>query len=227
MAPGLPGRGRRRRPRVELPIPGQEHRDRVRELTTGPYDISDVTEDDTTERIDLGALKVPTIPGFELRVEVSPDGQVVSATLAGATGEMQLGAFAAPRTDGIWSEVRAEIAASLKSAGSAATERDGAFGAELVGRVPGPSGPAPARFLGIDGPRWFLRALMVGPVAIDKALAQPLEKVLRAVVVDRGADPLPVREPLPLQLPRELAEQLAAQQAAAGGEDPPAGVLDP
>ena len=57
------------------------------------------------------------------------------------------------------------------------------------------------RFIGIDGPRWFLRAMLVGAVATDAAKARPFEDALRNVVVVRGNEPLPVREPVPLQLP--------------------------
>ena len=59
----------------------------------------------------------------------------------------------------------------------------------------------PARFIGVDGPRWFLRAMLVGPVAADAAKARAFEEALRGVIVVRGNDPLPVREPVPLQLP--------------------------
>ena len=66
----------------------------------------------------------------------------------------------------------------------------------------------PVRFLGIDGPRWFLRAMLMGPIAVNAPKAAPFEDALRAIVVVRGGEPLPVREPVPLQLPKEAAEQL-------------------
>jgi hypothetical protein len=39
------------------------------------------------------------------------------------------------------------------------------------------------------------------------------------VVVVRGNDPLPVREPVPLQLPKEAAEQISAAAEAAEQRD--------
>jgi hypothetical protein len=57
------------------------------------------------------------------------------------------------------------------------------------------------RFIGVDGPRWFLRAMFAGPVAADGQQAAPYEELLRQVVVVRGSEPLPVREPVPLRLP--------------------------
>lgn len=203
-------RPRRRRARAELPVPGEEPRDRPRQETSGPWDSADAP-DDGQERIDLGALRVPPVRGYDLRVEVSQEGQVVAATFAGQRGEMQLGVFAAPRSAGIWDEVRHEIRASVSAQGGTTQEEPGTFGMELVGRMPMPGGHRPARFIGIDGPRWFLRALLTGPVAGDRRQAKALEDALRQVVVVRGADPMPVREPLPLRLPRDIAEQIAQQ----------------
>jgi hypothetical protein len=68
----------------------------------------------------------------------------------------------------------------------------------------------------VDGPRWFLRAMLAGAPAEDERSAGLFLDVFRNVVVVRGADALPVRDPVPLQLPREAAEQIAAEQAAAG-----------
>ncbi|MBN9619237.1 MAG: DUF3710 domain-containing protein, partial [Actinobacteria bacterium] len=132
--------------------------------------------------------------------------QVVSVTLASPEGTMQLGVFAAPRNEGIWDDVRAEIAASLNTQRRNSTsEKDGPFGTELHGTLPADGGGAvPVRFIGVDGPRWFLRALLAGPVAAEPAKAAAFEDTLREVVVVRGNEPLPVREPVPLQLPTGL-----------------------
>jgi hypothetical protein len=117
---------------------------------------------------------------------------------------MQLGVYAAPRNEGIWDEVRAEIAESMRSQKGSPTERsNGSFGVELTGTVPGDSGRVPVRFIGIDGPRWFLRALLAGAPA-DPTRAARYEDVLRNVIVVRGAEPLPVREPVPLRLPKDV-----------------------
>lgn len=204
------GRRRRRHARTEITAPGFEHKAHEQAATTGPWDSTDAPTDER-ERVDLGALLIPAVPGYDLRVEVSPEGAVVAATLASQRGEMQLGVFAAPRSNGIWNEVRSEIQATVSAQGGTTQEEDGEFGVELTGRVPMPNGTQPARFVGVDGPRWFLRALFLGPVATDPQQAKPLEDALRGVVVVRGADPMPVREGLPLRLPRDVAEQLAAQ----------------
>jgi len=179
------------------------------DATTGPYDVRD-EPDDEVQRVDLGALKVPVQEGFDLRVDVNEQQQVIAATLAGPQGTMQLGVFAAPRNEGIWDEVRTEIADSLRAQRGTPKDRDGGpWGTELVGNLRNDQGqPVPVRFVGVDGPRWFLRAMFVGEVAIDEAAAEPFEALLRQVVVVRGPEPLPVREPVPLRLPQgvELPE---------------------
>jgi hypothetical protein len=75
---------------------------------------------------------------------------------------------------------------------------------------------APARFLGIDGPRWFLRGVISGRGAIDDAAAEALLEIFRATVVVRGSDPMAPRELLPLRLPQEDA---APMPSAPDGDD--------
>src|ERR1700760_1838991 len=78
------------------------------------------------------------------------------------------------------------------------------------------SGMRPIRFAGVDGPRWFLRALFAGAAAADPAAAAPLAAVLREGVGGRGDQPMPPRDLLELRLPAEaqaaLEEQARAQQ---------------
>lgn len=203
------GRRTRRseRGKIDATPPWATERERDTEVTSGPYDELDAPEDDQ-ERLDLGALRVPVVPGVEVRVDVNPDGQVVAATMSHRGSDAQIGVFAAPRTAGIWGEIRKEIRASITSQGGTAQEVKGRFGTELTGQVPVQGGGYQSvRFVGVDGPRWFVRALFSGPAATDSARAAQLEDVLRDVVVVRGSLPLPVRDPLPLTLPKEVAEQ--------------------
>jgi hypothetical protein len=182
------------------------------DTTTGPYDERDAPEDDVP-RADLGALLVPVGAGLDLQVELNEAQQVISATLASAQGSMQLGLFAAPRNEGIWDEIRVEIAESLKQQRGNPAERDaGRFGTELTGTVPAEGGRVPVRFIGVDGPRWFLRAMLVGPAA-DPAKAGRFEEALRNVIVVRGSDPLPVRDPVPLSLPKDVVLPTADEDA--------------
>lgn len=176
----------------------------------GPFDASevDLAHDD---RLDLGALRIRGIPGMELRLEVEEGGQqVVAATAVLGESAVQLQAFAAPRTSGVWESIRSEIAESIVAQGGTADEARGELGIELRTRMPsaGPDGRtvfAPALFTGVDGPRWFLRAVFSGRAAIDPASAAPLVDVVRDVVVVRGEDAMAPRELLTLTLPDQAA----------------------
>jgi hypothetical protein len=176
--------------------------------TTGPWDAKDLPAGDEKPRVDLGSLAIPLIDGMELRVEVSDD-VVVAAAIVDGTSQLVVNAFAAPKTAGLWDDVRREIAESLQSTGGSGDEAQGAFGAELRARIRDESGGSQqARFVGVDGPRWFLRGLLTGPAATDTLQARRLEDVFRGIVVVRGADAMAPRDPLALHLPREAIEQM-------------------
>ena len=201
------------RAKIDATPPWSTERERDTDLTTGPYDEADAP-DDELERLDLGALRIPVLGGVEVRVDVGPDGQVLAATLSYAGSEAQIGVFAAPRTAGIWSEVRKEIRGTITAQGGTAQEETGRFGTELIGRVPVQGGYQSVRFIGVDGPRWFLRGLFSGAAASDPAKAAVLEDAVRNIVGVRGTSPMPVRDPLPLTLPREVVEQAEAAQGS-------------
>jgi hypothetical protein len=190
-------------------------------VTDGPWDVADVADDDLP-RLDLGGIRVPVPDGMEVRVDAQED-VIVAATLVDGASTMQVSAFAAPRSTGIWDEVRSEIAQSLTESGGSAQEAGGPFGTELHARVP-TDVPGQgrvlqhARFVGIDGPRWFLRALLTGPAATDTVQAQRLEDAFRQVVVVRGAEAMAPRDPLPMRLPRDAAQ--SAEQPAKPTLDP-------
>lgn len=204
------GRRRRNRNKLDATMPGQEHREHSQEPTSGPWDVADAPDDDV-ERLDLGALQVPLVPGCELQLGMSPEGIPVAATVTSRGGAMELAVYAAPRTGGIWDSVRREILAEISANGGTGEEQDGPWGRELAARVRAHNGHQAARFIGIDGPRWFLRAVVSGPAAEAGGQPNEFEDALRQVVVARGQDPMPVRDPLPLQLPRDVAEQIEAQ----------------
>jgi hypothetical protein len=171
----------------------------------GPYDITQAPGD--VQRLDLGALQIPAVDGVEVRVQADPDGTVQQVVLVHGESALQIGVFAAPRSEGIWGEVREEIRASMAADGVTPREVDGEYGVELRARVSSPQGPADIRFIGVDGPRWMVRALFQGVAAGDPSREGPLGECLAGLVVDRGEEARPAREPLPLRLPKEMAEQ--------------------
>ncbi|MFI7078207.1 DUF3710 domain-containing protein [Micromonospora sp. NPDC049903] len=181
----------------------------------GPYDVSEAP--DGVQRLDLGSLQIPAIPEVEVRVQADPQGVIQQVVLVHGPSALQLGVFAAPRSEGIWEEVREEIRKSLFNDGAAAQEVVGEYGTELHARVRTEDGLTDLRFVGVDGPRWMVRAVYQGAAATDPDAAGPLADCLNGLVVDRGQEAKPVREPLPLRLPREAADQVEA-----GAETAPA-----
>jgi len=182
----------------------------------GPWDSRFAPQG--VQRLDLGSLQIPAVEGVEVRVQANPDGGVEQIVLVEGDSALQLGVFAAPRSEGIWAEVREEIATTMKSDGVTAREVDGPYGVELTARVNTPDGPADVRFVGIDGPRWMVRALYQGPAAAQPGAEGVLAECLTGLVVVRDDEARPVREPLPLRLPKEMAEQAEQAQQEAGND---------
>ena len=125
----------------------------------GPWDDADAPEDGLA-RIDLGSLRLPAMPGMDLRVELNAQQKVIAATLRSGESFLQVSVFAAPRAGGIWDSVREDLAKSASGQGGSLAEVDGPFGPELAGTIvatppatPGqpapaagaPSGPVPRR----------------------------------------------------------------------------------
>lgn len=206
---GLFGRRRKDEPVVEsAPEPEVEK--------TGPFDIADVA--DTGDRMNLGCLYIPPRPGLKLRVELDRNTkQPISVTIGLEKSTVQLQLFAAPRTASLWDEIRPTLAQSAKDKDGVVDDVPGTFGRELLVKLPvtttGGTGLKPVRFVGIDGPRWLLRAVFQGEAALDKEAAVPLEDLIRDLVVDRGQEARPPREPIPLRLPgQEKIEQAQEEQ---------------
>ena len=179
----------------------------------GPWDAGDDVPD--RDRIDFGSLLVPTAEGVQVQVSVVENQPAWITVMRGESG-LQLQAFAAPKSGGLWDEVRQEIAAEVARSGGQSIEAEGPFGVELVARIT-PTDPVhggrrgglePVRFLGVDGPRWFLRGLINGPAASYEDQARPLERVFADVVVVRGEHPVPPRDLLEIRLPDEALEAL-------------------
>jgi hypothetical protein len=206
---------------------GDEPADEVDELDQarprGPWDRSETNLDaDGPGYIDLGGLIVRGHPGLELRLQVDEQAQEVSSVLlAGPESGVELRAFAAPRYDGIWDEVRQDIAAEATKRGGTATERDGEFGVELTLVVPiqapdGKQATQTSRIVGVDGPRWLLRGTFLGKSATQPDPDGAVESAFRDVIVVRGSAPMAPRDLIPMTVPQMQPED---GEAAAGAED--------
>ncbi|HEX2315878.1 MAG TPA: DUF3710 domain-containing protein [Thermomonospora sp.] len=170
------------------------------------------------------------------------NGRPVAVLVQHAESVLQIQAFAAPKRTGIWDDIRKETATEVTEQAQGQTEeREGPFGTELLAMIPAQlteemlnemppevreqipaevieQGYAwqPIRFIGIDGPRWFLKGVVQGAAIEDEEQWQILEDVFRNIVVVRGEQPMPPRELLPLTLPQEFSE--AAENGEPEGE---------
>lgn len=198
---------------AEVPVRG-EH------LEDGPYDEHDAPEED---RIDLGGLQIPTVDGMELRMEVDQRSSAVTgANLVLGGSSLQIQAFAAPKSRGLWEDVRGSLRDSVVKQGGTAETRPGVFGTELITRLPikrtdGRTGYRPARFIGIDGRRWFLRAILTGKALGDPEQSRSFETLISRLVVVRGSEAMAPQELIPLHLPGERA---GLSQVRSGPLDP-------
>lgn len=216
------------------PDPSQPDPDAVEQVVspgTGPIDSRDPAAP-TEGVLDLGALRLPARRDLKIRLDVDKtSGNVAAVTVQADASSVQLTAFAAPRSAGVWDDIRPEIAQAVASGGGSTEEREGSFGTELVARVPttlpdGRKVMQVQRFCGVDGPRWFVRAVFSGPEVLQsvgatlpdelaaRARGGDLEELVRTTVVVRGTDPMAPREPLPLRVP-ESARRVDQPQAAA------------
>lgn len=200
--------------------------------TSGPFEVSELADDDEPAddkpRIDLGSLIISPVPGSELRLQVNESQDIVSAMLVlpvtapatnGAQPEvvgssaLELSAYAAPRSGGLWAELRDEISEAAAEVGGSAELAAGPFGVELRRLLPvttpdGEQGYQPSRMWVAEGPRWLLRGIVYGQAAIesdddDPAVAAVLE-AFRDVVVRRGDEAMAPGDLLPMSMPADL-----------------------
>lgn len=167
----------------------------------GPFDFSEVTE--IKPYIDFGSVLIPPVPGLTIRVEVEePAKRPVAITFEREGTQLQVQAFAAPRSEGLWAEVRDQVRAQLDAQKASHRDFDGELGIEIHASVPGGDGAThPVRFIGVDGPRWFLRGVVSGAGLAEEATAVRVNELFRSIVVRRGEDPRAPKELLPLVLP--------------------------
>ncbi len=172
---------------------------------TGPFDASQIS--DRTHYVDFGRILVPAVdPNLVIKGEMEQDTQrLVAITLEVANSVLQVSVFTAASSEEVWPEVRAQLSSSLAGQGASVEETHSTLGACLLVHLPASEETGqPARrikFVGFDGPRWFLRGSITGAAITDPAANGTIETLFRSLVVDRGNEPMPPRELLSLALP--------------------------
>ena len=162
--------------------------------------------------VDLGGIKILPREGLHLRLEVEEETKrVVAVGLDYA--ELDAPGAAVRRTPlerPVARDPRADQRPDRQQGGTT-TLREGPFGPELLAEIPVAAGAATpgttrlARFIGVDGPRWFLRGVIAGEAAVNAEAAAAVEDLFRCIVVVRGTTPMPPRDLIPLRMPADPA----------------------
>jgi hypothetical protein len=175
----------------------------------GPYDEHEAP-DDGLARLDLGSVRLPLPADAQVQVEMDPAGPLRAVHVLTPNGRFTVGAYAAPRSGELWPEISRELAEQLHADGARVRRENGEWGTELVAFV----NDVLLRFVGVDGPRWMLRAVSAGAKETSAKAAEELRDIVRGAIVVRGEQPMPVRTPLPLDLPEQIAQHI--EEAKAG-----------
>ena len=175
-------------------------------ILNGPFDVTEANA--VRPYVDLGGVKIVPREGLHLRLEVEEGTKrVVAVGLDYAGSTLQVQPFAAPRSSGLWHEIRTQLNEQILHQGGSTRQVPGPFGPELVAQIPAQAAPGQppvarlARFIGVDGPRWFLRGVISGDAVADPHAAADIEELFRSIVVVRGSGPMPPRDLIPLHMP--------------------------
>ena len=96
----------------------------------GPREEYEV--DTSVDYVDLGSLRIPAVPGMQIRAQAGEDGQsIIRIMLVLASSGLQFSIAAAPRSGGTWDELRPQIRAAYEEGGSTVRERHTRYGDEL------------------------------------------------------------------------------------------------
>jgi hypothetical protein len=173
-------------------------------LENGPFDVTEVGL--LTPYLDFGSIRVAPMSNMQVRADIEEASKrLIAISLEIESHRIQLQAFAASKTEGLWAPTLESIEASLSSQGGTASRLESEIGIELLAQIPldenGRRVVRESRFIGVDGPKWFLRGVLTGPELHLSSRREPLIAAFRAVAVSRGDVPMPPGELLPLTLP--------------------------
>jgi len=170
-------------------------------VTAGPFDITEMIQLRPT--VDFGAIQLPLRDDVVLKLEVEEtSSRIVALTIEHQGSSIQLQAFSAPGREGIWHEIRTSLENSIDVQGGKTETVIGPLGPELNAQIPNRDGGFRlAKFIGVDGPKWFLRGVISGLALGDTLAMSHIIDIFRSVVVVRGSSPMPPKELLTLTAP--------------------------
>jgi len=173
----------------------------VDRVTAGPFDSTEVIN--IRPSVDFGAISLPIREDVTLKLEVEEaSSRIVALTVEHQGSSLQLQAFSAPGSEGIWHEIRGDLDRSIQSQGGKTEVVVGPLGPELNAQIPTKDGGSRlAKFIGVDGPKWFLRGVISGLALGDTLAMTYLIDIFRSAVVVRGVAPMPPKELLQLNAP--------------------------
>ena len=82
----------------------------------GPFDIEDFDDPAVaaTGRLDLGSVLIPLPEAGQVQVELTQQGVPSAVWVVTPHGRFTVAAYAAPKTAGLWRDIAAELADSLR-----------------------------------------------------------------------------------------------------------------
>lgn len=177
----------------------------------GPKDTSEVSG--LRPYIDFGSLKIAPREGLQLRLDVDENaGQAVAVSLDYAGATLQVQAFAAPKSRGLWGELLNQLQEGMAAQGAKVTRAECVFGDSALAHVSAPNGVKQTLLLiGVDGPRWVLRGVVMGAGVRTHEVPEVLADIFREIVVERGDVAMPPGDLLPLRVPADVQQQVASQ----------------
>lgn len=170
----------------------------------GPYDVSEVGV--LVPFLDFGSIRIAPKQDMQIRADIEESTKrMIAITIEKLGHRIQLQAFASSKAAGIWGDTMAAIESGIATQGGNCERLEGLLGPELRAQVNveenGKKVFRESRFIGVDGPRWFLRGVLSGPELYLQQNYEALIEIFRATAVNRGNIAMPPGELLPLILP--------------------------
>ena len=170
----------------------------------GPFDVTEIGL--LAPYMDFGSIRISPQQDVAIKADIEESSKrIVSISLETEGHRLQLQAFAASKIDGLWAQAMVAIEEGVRTQGGLADQIQGALGPELRVQTSvtenGLKLLRESRFVGVDGPKWFLRGVLTGPELYSEARYMSLITLFRAVAVSRGDLPLPPGDLLPITLP--------------------------